>query len=112
MLAHERLQVYAKALSALAFIEWFVSRTGSDGLSHRLFRQVDEAGTCVVLNIAEGNGRYAELDQHRFLHIAERGAVKAAVYLDLCVRGGLFAEAEAASDKEILRRVGALLAGF
>jgi four helix bundle protein len=106
---HERLVVYQ---AALAFMQWFVSRTGSEGLSKRAFRQIDEAGTCVVLNIAEGNGRYAELDHHRFLQIAESGAVRAAVCLDLGVKGGLLAETEGESGKEILRRIGALLGGF
>ena len=106
---HERLVVYQ---AALAFMEWFVDRTGADGLSQRAFRQIDEAGTCVVLNIAEGSGRYAELDQHRFLKIAESGAVKAAVYLDLSAKAGLLTEKEQATGKEMLRRVSVLLSGF
>ena len=60
---HESLVVYRTALD---FMEWFVSRPGAKELSNRLFRQLDEVGTSVVLNIAEGNGRYAELDHHRF----------------------------------------------
>jgi four helix bundle protein len=74
---HEGLEVYR---AALGFMEWFVSRTATKELSNRLFRQLDEAGTSVVLNIAEGNGRYADLDHHRFLQIAQSAAVKAAVF--------------------------------
>lgn len=40
----------------------------------------------MVLNLAEGNGRYAEQDRRSFLDIAEASAVKAAAYLDLCQR--------------------------
>jgi four helix bundle protein len=58
----------------------------AEELSNRLFRQIDEAGTSVVLNIAEGNGRYAELDHHRFLQIAQSAAVKGAVFLEFGVR--------------------------
>jgi four helix bundle protein len=106
---HERLVVYQ---AALGFVEWFVSQTGTEALTKRLFRQIDEAGTCVVLNIAEGNGRYAELDHQRFLQIAQSGSVRAAVYVDLCVKGGLWGEAEGASGKAHLRQISTLLSGF
>jgi len=36
------------------------------------------SGTSVVLNVAEGNGRYSELDHRRFLEVAAASAVKAA----------------------------------
>ncbi len=106
---HEGLEVYRAALD---FMEWFVSRPGAKELSNRLFRQLDEAGTSVVLNIAEGNGRYAELDHHRFLQIAESAAVKGAVYLDLAVERAFLVETEATAGKEMLRRISAMVAGF
>jgi four helix bundle protein len=106
---HEGLVVYRTALD---FMEWFVSRPGAKELSNRLFRQLDEAGTSVVLNIAEGNGRYAELDHHRFLQIAQSAAVKGAVYLDLIVERALPAKIEATAGKEMLRRISAMAAGF
>jgi len=106
---HEGLVVYRTALD---FMEWFVSRPGAKELSNRLFRQLDEAGTSVVLNIAEGNGRYAELDHHRFLQIAQSAAVKGAVYLDLVVERALLAEAEATAGKELLHRISAMMSGF
>jgi four helix bundle protein len=106
---HESLEVYR---AALGFMEWFVSRPEAKALSNRLFRQIDEAGTSVVLNIAEGNGRYAELDHHRFLQIAQSSAVKAAVFLDLGVERALLVETEATAGKEMLRRISAILSGF
>ena len=106
---HEALKLYREALS---FMEWFVSRSGAKELSNRLFRQMDEAGTSLVLNIAEGNGRYAELDHRRFLQIAQSAAVKAAVYLDLCVHRALLVESEASAGKEFLRGISAMVDGF
>ncbi len=106
---HERLEVYRVAL---AFMEWFVSQPEGNTLSHRLARQIDGAATCVVLNIAEGTGRFSVLDHHRFLQIADRAAVQAAVYLDLAVEKGLIDAAGASAGKEMLRRVSAMLAGF
>jgi four helix bundle protein len=106
---HEGLTVYQVAL---AFMEWFSDRAGADSLSERAFRQIDEAGTRMVLNIAEGNGRYAELDHRRFIQIAESGAVKAAVYVDLCTKAGLWKETEATIGKKHLDQIGRLLTGF
>jgi four helix bundle protein len=106
---HERLEVYR---AALGFMDWFVSQPEGEALSHRLARQIDEAGTCVVLNIAEGNGRFSVLDHHRFLQIADRASVKAAVYLDLAVEKGLVAAAAMDAGKELLRRVSAMLEAF
>jgi four helix bundle protein len=99
---HERLVVYQ---AALAFMEWFVARLGADAPSQRIIRRIDESGTSAVLNIAEGNGRYAELDHLRFLQIAESCAVKAAVHVDLGTKAGLWTEANGVLGKEHLRRI-------
>ncbi|PWU12154.1 MAG: hypothetical protein C5B50_22020 [Verrucomicrobia bacterium] len=104
---HERLDVYRTALD---FVRWFFSRPEASNLSNRLFREIDEAGTSVVLNIAEGNGRFAELDHHRFLQIAQNAAVKADVYLDLCVRKALLSDI--AEGKNLLRRISDMVEGF
>ena len=106
---HESLAVY---LEALGFMEWFVSFPATKEPTHRLFRQIDEAATGIVLNIAEGNGRYAELDHQRFLNIAQSASVKAAVYLDLVGQQGLLAAKDTNKGKEKLWSIGAMLAGF
>jgi four helix bundle protein len=106
---HEELVVYQRALG---FMEWLVARIRPDAPWRRVLRQLDEAGTSIVLNIAEGNGRYAELDHQQFLKIAQTGAVKASVYVDLCVREGLWPEPEGALGKEHLRQVDTLLGSF
>lgn len=109
MFHHESLEVYQ---AALRFMEWCVCQPNVKALSNRLLRQLDEAGTSLVLNIAEGNGRYAELDHQRFLQIAQSSAVKGAVYLDLCVQRVLLDEAEAVSGKQLLRRISDMLGRF
>jgi four helix bundle protein len=76
LFAHERLDAYQ--------VRWFHALPAGAEPSSRLYRQVDKAATSVVLNIAEGNGRYPEADRRKFLEIAESSAVKAAAYLDLC----------------------------
>src|SRR2546422_1212797 len=54
---HEGLDVYQVSLS---FMGWFVFPSACSELGPA-FRPVDKAATSVILNIAEGNGRYAEL---------------------------------------------------
>ena len=77
---HESLDVYRVGLE---FMRWFIGLPGGGDLRDRLCREVDKAATSVVLNVAEGNGRYSELDHRRFLEIAANSAVKATAYLDL-----------------------------
>jgi four helix bundle protein len=75
---HERLDVYQ---TGLAFMRWFTAQPGGRELSHRLARRIDQAASGIVLNIAEGNGRYAQLDHARFLEMAAAATVKASTYL-------------------------------
>ena len=81
----------------------------------RLFgycREVDESATSVVLNVAEGNGRYSDLDHRRFLEIAATSAVKAAAYLDLYQQKAHPAQVETAQGRELLSRILAMLSRF
>jgi 23S rRNA-intervening sequence protein len=89
--SHEKLNVYQKALTCVAGLarhsrSWDKRHAVVDQLLRasesivlnlvegaRLrgaARQLDKLGTSVVLNIAEGNGRYLEGDQRKFLDIA------------------------------------------
>jgi four helix bundle protein len=80
--AHEPLEVYQVSLN---FMRWFNGLPAGAELASRLYRQVDKAGTSLVLNVAEGYGRAGQGDRLRFLETGESSAVKAAAYLDLCV---------------------------
>jgi len=61
------------------------------------------------INVAEGNGRYSELDHRRFLEVAEASAVRAAVYLDLCGLKALPAQMETSHGGKLLIRISAML---
>jgi four helix bundle protein len=103
---HERLEVYQVGLT---FVRWFTAQPGGQELSHRLDRRVDQAATGMVLNIAEGNGRYSELDQTRFLEMAATATVKASTYLDLWRQSACPTSPETAPGREFLRRIMAML---
>ena len=106
---HESLDVYQVALE---FMRWFVGLPGAKQLSDRHCREIDHSATSLVLNIAEGNGRYSELDHRRFLEIAASSAVKASAYLDLYQQKLLSADLRTDQGRELLSRTVAMLHRF
>ena len=104
--AHERLEVYQIGLRFVGLVH---DQPAGAALSSRLFRQLDKLGTSVVLNIAEGNGRYLEGDQRKFLDTAGASAAKAAAYLDLCCRSGELEQGERDLGIDLLGRVALML---
>jgi four helix bundle protein len=103
---HENLEVYRVGLR---WMEWFVSPQIAVALEGRLWRQTDESATSILLNIAEANGRYSELDHRRFLDMAEGAAVKTAAYLDLAVERRTLSPVECNPAKQLLSRITAML---
>lgn len=102
---HEGLDVYR---SGLSFVEWLEDQIAVQA-PNRLWRQVDDCSTSMVLNIAEGNGRYSYLDHRRFLHTAHSALVKTAAYLDLCFVKGLNPQGTDITGKQVLDRIAAML---
>ena len=103
---HERLDVYQ---TSLGFMGWFTELAAVQAMPSRLAQRLDEAATSLILNIAEGNGRYAELGQAKFLDIAESAAVKLAAYLDLSVEKSAMTAKDCVSGKTLLVRIEAML---
>jgi len=86
-LNHERLDAYQLSLQVIRSIASF---RFLDRLPRSDFRRIDEAATSIVLNIAEGNGRFAHLDHGRFLDIANRSNTRLAARLEICaIRSGI-----------------------
>ena len=106
---HESLDMYQVGLE---FMRWFVCLPGVGDLSERLCREVDRSATSVVLNVAEGNGRYSQLDHRRFLDIAAASAVKTAAYVELYQQKALPACVETAPGRELMGRILAMLNKF
>jgi four helix bundle protein len=99
---HETLDVYRVGLeTATAFCS-------SDAISHLpnpVFRRLDQLLTSMVLNIAEGNGRFSDADQARFLGTSHESAIKLGARRDLCVTQSLLPLDEVAGLKALLQRV-------
>ena len=60
---HETFDV---CLAAYAFARWFYADGFLDRMSIRQFRRIDEPCTAMLLNIAEGKGRFVRLDKANF----------------------------------------------
>ena len=103
------LDVYRVGLDLMG---WFAGLPGAEALANRGCREVDKAATSVVLNVAEGNGRYCERDHRRFLEIAAHSAVKATAYLDFYERTALPAQVATAHGRELMSRIVAMVSGF
>ncbi len=99
---HETLTVYRLAID---FLTWTHRWMESGELPTRSVRSFDAAGTGILLNIAEGNGRFSELDHARFLAIAEECVVKCAAYLDIAQADGMLSAEDMVDPKKTLVRV-------
>ena len=69
----------------------------------------DEGATSILFNLAEGNGRYSELDHRRFLDMACAAAVKLAAGLDWATRRAVLETAAWEHGKILLERIVAML---
>lgn len=105
--AHEALDVYRAALEMTGWI---------DGLSDLecssdLFSKLDKSTTSIVLNIAEGNGRFAKADKIRFLKIAHKATIQSSslVYLALSTKSPPLAKMGSKQFERILMMLNALM---
>ena len=95
---------------ALSFYRWLLSTGPGKRLATGFDRSVDILATRVVLNIAEGNGRYAELSRQGFLDTANKAVAKLAVSLDMGGRRHAWTQAQIAEAKPLLERIGQMTA--
>jgi four helix bundle protein len=64
---HEKLEVYQESL---AFVAWLSELLEEKTRLGDVKDQLDRASNSIVLNIAEGNGKYSQKDRCRFLDSA------------------------------------------
>lgn len=104
---HESLDVY---LFAIGFYRWFLTQEISQSLAGPFERRLDKFATCILLNVAEGNGRFSVLDQRSFLDTANAATAKAAAYLDVGVQKGMWTPQDISEAKGLLVRIGRITA--
>ena len=104
---HERLDVYQKALDFLVAANDVVEHLPR-GRSH-VADQLTRASTSIVLNIAEGAGKFSPGDKRRYYLSALGSTTECAAIFDVLLRIRLQGDDVHASGKQILERIAAML---
>lgn len=106
---HESLDV---CRAGIRLVGWMHTVLESGGITSPYAARLDKTSTAIVLNIAEGDGRFACLDHRRFIDIAHTAAVKTVTCLDIVVARDLLEKETAAAGKQLLKRIIPMLLGL
>jgi four helix bundle protein len=109
MFDHEKLRVYQEALQFASNVEPVLERIKK---SAPLCDQLDRARTSILLNIAEGNGRYTSADRCRFFDMARGSTLECAACLDLLAIKKIITAEELKASKEALEKIVSMLVGL
>jgi len=109
MFDHEKLRVYQETLAFASWAETILERAKK---SSPLHDQLDRARTSILLNIAEGNGRFTAADRCRFFDTARGSALECAACLDLLAVKSVVDSKELAHGKQVLEKIVAMLVGL
>ena len=104
---HERLDVYQTALEWLVIADDIVQHLPR-GRSH-LADQLTRAATSIVLNIAEGAGKYSKGDKRRYYISAAGSTTECAAICDVCLRLELITAGCHQETKDLLERIMSML---
>jgi four helix bundle protein len=106
---HEKLEVYRESL---AFIGWLSPILEAGVKLGEVKDQLDRASTSILLNIAEGNGKYSAKDRCRFFDTAHGSALECAAGLDILVAKGKAAPEQMQAGKARLVKIVRMLVGL
>jgi four helix bundle protein len=106
---HEKLKVYQKALE---FVKWSGSILSGIKTKIAVADQFDRASTSIVLNIAEGNGKYSGKDRCRFFDISRGSALESAGCLDILFAKNIINDSLLKEGKEKLKEIVSMLIGL
>jgi four helix bundle protein len=103
------LDVYQVALRVIAWLDPILTKSSC---STDLRAKLDKSTTAIVLNVAEGNGRFTGADQSNFYETAYKATIQSAALLDLVGGIGIETVIPVEEGRELLRRVAAMLTGL
>jgi four helix bundle protein len=106
---HDKLEVYQEAL---AFNAWLSDLIGELTRLGDVKDQLDRASNSIVLNIAEGNGKYSLKDRCRFMDTAHGSALECAAGLDILVAKRKLAKSQIEAGKSSLQKIVRMLIGL
>lgn len=110
MIDYEKLDVYRAALQFVT--ETAQLRNGVPKGNSELVDQFKRASFSVVLNIAEGAGKFKRPDKQRYFAIARGSAMECGALLDLFRVTSIVQEQEYQSAKKFLKRIVAMLSAL
>jgi four helix bundle protein len=106
---HEKLNVYKKAVE---FVEWTDKFIKTNEIKNSTADQLSRAAESIVLNIAEGNGKFTQKDRCRYFDISRGSAMECAGCLDVLSAKNLIDEASKKEGKLFLTGIVNMLMGL
>jgi four helix bundle protein len=106
---HEKLDVYQ---DAVAFVGWLADLLEQTTRPGEMKDQLDRASSSIVLNIAEGNGKYSRPDRCRYFDSAHGSSLECAAGLDVLVARKRVRPEQIRPGKERLQRMVRMLMGL
>lgn len=106
LFTHEDLDVYQVALQLVA---WLESAQTHFSCSADLKTKLDKATTSIVLNIAEGSGRFTGADQAKFYETAFKATIQSASLIDIATINATPDPEKIEPGRIFLRRIAAML---
>ena len=106
---HEKLDVYQ---ASIGFITWLEPLLEELPKTIAVRDQLDRASTSIVLNLAEGNGKFTSPDRCRFFDISRCSALECAAALDVLAAKCRSESSVVTAGKEQLRRIVSMLVGL
>ena len=106
LFSHEDLDVYQTALRLTGWVDrLFIAFSCSADLRSKL----DTSTTSIVLNLAEGNGRFSGTDQAKFLGIAYKATIQSATLVELATAKGSAEPSQVEDGLEMIRCIAAMI---
>ncbi|MCL6494945.1 MAG: four helix bundle protein [Ignavibacterium sp.] len=105
---HEKLKVYQMALRFNEFTFKIISRLNLLDIRN----QLERASNSIVLNIAEGNGKFSKKDRCRYFDVSIGSSFEAAACLDILFTRKSISPSELSEGKEILEQIVSMLVGL
>lgn len=106
LFSHEDLAVYQTALRLTGWVE---SQSTAFSCSADLLSKLDTATTSIVLNVAEGNGRFSGADHAKFLGIAYKATAQSSALVDLATANSSVEPSQIEDGRKMLRQIAAML---
>jgi four helix bundle protein len=106
---HEKLDVYQESIQ---FIAWATSLLEREVRFGDIKDQIERASASIVLNIAEGNGKFSPRDRCRFFDTAHGSTLECAAALDVLVARRRATREEVQAGKARLQHIVRMLMGL